>query len=382
MTATENDPLLQTTDGWNGRCTNASNDVPNEVEKGSGSTRLLAVAVVCLLVGIVFGVTTTLLVGKSHTPKAAPVQKIKRDSKYAATQFISFSINTLGGIAKHGECEGRTVDPEDGLCYLGNKDDLEDDLNHRFDLLAEVLLTLKEDHLNEMPEIDHSPSVLKIFMLPEFFLRGPNGAYNTKQLGEDGLLFGLADKIHQIVDREEFEDFLFVFGTVIATESPNDPSLPWEQEPGQNIQKGDILYFNFAPVYRGGRHDHLESYLVPKKYISGADFLNRKNGLPDPRQYHLSEYDSSLEIDEEVLHFLINQRNITIVEDNVLDIDGIRIGIEICLDHRLGALWNQLQKTGEDLVDVQLITSAGMAIERGPTPLRPGGVISDGWRSK
>ena len=39
-----------------------------------------------------------------------------------------------------------------------------------------------------------------------------------------------------------------------------------------------------------------------------------------------------------VLSETFNKRNMTVVTDNVLDIDGIRIGFEICLDHRMGAL--------------------------------------------
>ena len=82
-----------------------------------------------------------------------------------------------------------------------------------------------------------------------------------------------------------------------------------------------------------------------------------------------------------VLSETFNKRNLTVVTDNVLDIDGIRIGFEICLDHRMGALYNNLRtKYDSQLVDLQLITSAGMSIERGINPLTPGGVVylSDG----
>jgi hypothetical protein len=53
----------------------------------------------------------------------------------------------------------------------------------------------------------------------------------------------------------------------------------------------------------------------------------------------------------------------------------------------MGVLWDNLQRQqragggGSDkLVDVQIITSAGMAIQRGPNPIVPGGVVylSDG----
>jgi hypothetical protein len=73
-----------------------------------------------------------------------------------------------------------------------------------------------------------------------------------------------------------------------------------------------------------------------------------------------------------------------LIHDNVIELDGLRIGIEICLDHRLGVLWNDLlTKHDAKLVDILLITSAGMAIERGPNPVVPGGVVylSDGGAS-
>jgi hypothetical protein len=64
-----------------------------------------------------------------------------------------------------------------------------------------------------------------------------------------------------------------------------------------------------------------------------------------------------------------------LVQDNIIEIDGVRVGLNICLDHRLGLLWESIQSTGQALVDVQLITSAGMAIELGPNPFKPGGGV-------
>ena len=63
---------------------------------------------------------------KSPTKVFSPHTK----GRYYATQFISFTINTLGGSASDGECEGRPVDPKVDGCYLGD-DDLETDINHR-----------------------------------------------------------------------------------------------------------------------------------------------------------------------------------------------------------------------------------------------------------
>lgn len=66
---------------------------------------------------------------------------------------------------------------------------------------------------------DHASNVLKIFMLPEFFFRGPNGAYSLSDLDEGGLLITLADYLYDFVKDPAYEDWLFVFGTVIMAQS-------------------------------------------------------------------------------------------------------------------------------------------------------------------
>lgn len=297
------------------------------------------------------------------------VFEINDDRRYKATQFISFTINTLGGNAKHGECNDRKVDPDTDLCYLGNKSNITEDIFHRLHIVEDVLNRLRVDIYEESPDIDRSPDVLKIFMMPEFFLRGPHGAYSTSQLTKEGILSDVGDAIRDVISSFEFEDYLFVFGTVIAAHSPDSSTKPWEEEEAE-----DVMYFNFAPVYRGGTHE--ESFVVTKRYISGADFLKRTN-LPEPTSKGLHGYaDLTKSLQENFA-----KRGVNVVEDSVIVIDGIRIGLEICLDHRMGKLWDSLRMNHDSqLVDVQLIVSAGMAIERGPNPIVPGGVVylSDG----
>lgn len=322
------------------------------------------------------------------------VARYSRDSPYSSTQFLSFSINTMGGRAAYGECEGRAVD-SDGYCYIGNDSDLEEDVMHRYAVLEEVLMALREDNLDQFPEIDFKPSVLKIFMLPEFYWRGPNGAYSTGDISsEDGILVKLMDRLRAAASHEDFKDFLFVFGTLILTSTSDEAEAEaWERahlENGQQLRKDEVVYFNLAIVMRGGPllrdgdgNADGNYFLVPKKYISTADFLNRAEGLPDPRSSHVMEY--GVTQDKQMVQFLTDVRKVRIVPDGLLNIDGVRIGVEICLDHRLSVLWkNLLKETPEgddvDLLDILLVTSAGMAIERGPSPVRTGGVsyLTDG----
>ncbi|KAL9190681.1 hypothetical protein ACHAXT_000387 [Thalassiosira profunda] len=361
-----------------------------------GCSRWALVAAVCLAalaadVAVRIGGASNGAVDTSSASVAASVADTvpaaSRKGRYHATQFISFTINTLGGLAEFGECEGRSVDPASGSCYLGD-DDIESDVNHRLAIFEEVLYILRNDVFQEEPEIDRDPGVLKILALPEFFLRGPNGAYSTKALfdseidEEDGLLIQLAEKVRELIFDEAFEDYLFVLGTVIAAESMNPDDYqkkPWEKELSD---AHDVMYFNFAPVYRGGPdHKGTKQHIVMKQYISGADFLSRSK-LPNPSDFDVHKYAKADK--SKILAETFEKRNLTVVTDNYLQFDGIKVGIEICLDHRMGALWNNLRtKHNSDLVDVQLITSAGMSIERGPNPLKPGGVVylSDGEAS-
>jgi hypothetical protein len=92
--------------------------------------------------------------GLSETPDFLLHLKGKRSSSpYKATQFISFTINTMGGIAAHGECVGRHV-ADDGTCYLGSFD-IEEDVVHRALIVKEVLEFLREDVNKKHPVIDH-----------------------------------------------------------------------------------------------------------------------------------------------------------------------------------------------------------------------------------
>ncbi|KAL3915885.1 MAG: hypothetical protein SGARI_008086, partial [Bacillariaceae sp.] len=301
-------------------------------------------------------------------------QQIKRDSKYTATQFLSFSINTAGGVEEFGECEGRFVDTEgvnEGTCYLGNQTDLRADLEHRFLILKTVLEGLSKDKSTELPKIDHSSNVLKIFMLPEFFWRGPHGAYSLSDLDEGGLLIGLADYLYDVVKDPVYEDWLFVFGTVIMAQNTQNSDKPWQAE-DQYVDEGEILYFNFAPVVKGGSEFASTKFSIFKTYISTADFLGREQGLPDPRESNITQYQDLFDGGNEKLQdFILNERGVHVVDGNVFEVDGIRFGMEICLDHAKSVLWDNMQEDNADLVDVHLIVSEGMSIERGPTPLQP-----------
>jgi len=387
-TSNETDALLgaQNPDGGNG----SKQVAPNRSGGPTWLQAFITLLLACVLI-VAVTISTTLVIDRHRSSTAesssdAPAdhgapKESSRKSKYKATQFISFTINTLGGSSADGECDGRSVDPKTGLCYLGNTRDLSEDVHHRARIVEEVLHKLKNDAFTEEPEIDRNSNVLKIVMLPEFFWRGPFGVYSIKDLyddteddSKDGILIQVGDRLRAIISDDAFADYLFVAGTVLAAQ-PTDPQMNLTQalEDARNI-----MYYNFAKMIKGGK-GHSHSYFVQKRYISGADFLSRAR-LPNPSDEDMHLYgDATLPLQETLI-----KRGDTIVSHNVVEIDGIRFGIEICLDHRMGQLYNniQLYENGQ-LVDVHLITSAGMAIERGPNPIVPGGVVylSDGEAS-
>jgi predicted amidohydrolase len=293
---------------------------------------------------------------------------------YAATQFISVTINTFGGIAEEGECEGRDVSPI-GTCYLGNLNNITDDIYHRLSIVEQILSKLRNDAFQEKRDIDHNDNVLKIVMFPEFFWRGPHGAYSTSEFwNEEGSLTDLvSNRLPALLRHEDFQHYLLVVGTILATRSPDDPREAWQHA----LSAKEVEYFNLACVLRGGPNG--KHFAVAKKYISGADFLSRTH-LPNPKDYDVNHYSViPPEIDD-----LFAKRGIHFIRDNVIELDGLRIGLEICLDHRLEVLWNHIQtQEHHRLVDILLLTSAGMAIQRGPNPIVPGGVVymTDGGAS-
>ena len=118
-----------------------------------GCSRWALIVAVCLLsaalaadVAVRIGGASNGAVDTSSASVAASVADTvpaaSRKGKYHATQFISFTINTLGGLDEYGECEGRSVDPASGSCYLGD-DDIESDVNHRLAIFEEVLFILR-----------------------------------------------------------------------------------------------------------------------------------------------------------------------------------------------------------------------------------------------
>jgi len=121
-------------------------------------------------------------------------------TKYTQAQFIAFDV--MPGTGK---------DNNDHPVYLGDPDNF-DDLGRRLLLMKKAMRTaLRADG------VDDGAHVLKIFMAPEFYWRGRDGAYQIGATG-DGVVQvdDIMAQLRPIAQHADFSDWLFVYGTAIG----------------------------------------------------------------------------------------------------------------------------------------------------------------------
>jgi hypothetical protein len=166
-------------------------------------------------------------------------------------------------------------------CYLGDKDPIKD-VQRRMQIMKDAVE-------KAYTQASHDPTVLKIFVAPEFFWRGLQGSYTHGSLDTifsnlcNGPVCAILRGLEDLVQDARFEDWFFLFGTVIASQT-----LPAED-------KFEYLYYNFAPVYKGFDPRKVSDpnkplgkrFLLPKRYVSDSDFLakpklNAHTGGMDP----------------------------------------------------------------------------------------------------
>ncbi len=232
---------------------------------------------------------------------------------------------------------------------------------------------------------------LKIFMAPEFYFRGVNGAYAPEIVSEilPRLRTGLG---------AGWNDWLFVFGTAVAsiedevtfcrTCGHGNSTIKFEKNPAdrsKTIPKCDrdtgigpahvivtrpygAEVQNVALVYHAG-----ESYTVAKEYVSGIDYTNGKvrvqPGTLDAR--NLKTLPPQGSTDSRIQSVFDDER----MGGCILNIAGLTVGIEVCLDHIESAtpsLGRASRYSGT--IQILLIPSYGMSIGSG-LYCRAGGVV-------
>jgi hypothetical protein len=307
--------------------------------------------IVWCLVGAAMGM---LLMGYSRATSSKINECVLADvlpkSPYNKVQGLGFQIYTGSAPARlddnstNPEClharDGKIAGDDLLQCYLGHGDPIQD-VQRRFEILKDTV-----ERAYQLS--DKSSETLKIFIAPEFYWRGSTGAYAMEDdEGRDncGAICLILQQLEGLVAQERFEHWLFVFGTIIASET-----LP-------TADAYDYLFYNFAPVYKGYNPAHSSftgrRFLVPKRYVSMSDFLtprrhvNHAKELVDARadkQISLNPFalgkkrynnDMWLDYKDE-----LNDLGYAIIEFDWLVMDGISLTIEVCFDHDRGTALN------------------------------------------
>lgn len=311
---------------------------------------LLAILVMKLKVVIEKGNTSNV---------AVPVQKYKR------FQALNFQVYTGGAPVfiedengvniTNPECTdlnfyGSTT--ENVLsCYAGHENTTKD-VENRLSIMFEAV-----ERAYEFSAKDED--VLKVFVAPEFFFRGRNGAYLIasreaidKEVFDDNdgdceeEICRILQGLENFVAQKRFENWLFLFGTVVVAEV-----LPVEDT-------WDYLFYNFGLIYKGydpSEMTHIgKRFIVPKRYVSNIDFLTPRRdfkeneareifestgatrpspgAIQNPRNLDHKYYDRRLwsKYKDEVAKL-----DYTMIEYGWFLMDGHTFTVEICLDHKM-----------------------------------------------
>lgn len=388
---------------------------PTSMKKSTSSAGFNAWNLFWGLLGVAIGSALVSSVRNNADKNVVLSHVTGTQSRYKHVQGLGFQIYTGGAPAflktnndvqrKNPECSGRhsygLVDGEI-QCYMGQEDTM-DDVQSRVDIMKAAV-----ERAYQLS--DKGATTLKVFVAPEFYWRGIDGAYTFEDdedpNAECGAICHVLRALEDIVAEKRFEDWLFHFGTVIAYET-----LPKEDE-------YDDLFYNFAPVYKGydpAKTDHDgKRFLVPKRYVSSSDFLTPQRfmnstlareviqePLPEhdttvfnPFDFEQKRYDSDmwLKYKEE-----LSSLGYAMVEYDWVLVDGISFSIEICFDHdRRSALHTYLadiisgsttlipSSSDEGLsyvhipkyqAQVSLVSSAGMTVTPEALALTNNGII-------
>eukprot|EP00930_Biecheleria_cincta_P045521 TRINITY_DN31368_c0_g1_i2.p1 TRINITY_DN31368_c0_g1~~TRINITY_DN31368_c0_g1_i2.p1 ORF type:complete len:435 (+),score=66.41 TRINITY_DN31368_c0_g1_i2:231-1535(+) len=265
-------------------------------------------------------------------------------------------------------------------CYLG-KHELVADLERRRDIMMEAI-----EKAYASSAWDRSNSTLKVFMAPEFFWRGPQGAYRLgPELTKSATaVFG---KLQKHLSDKRFSDCIFVLGTVVAVDVHNSKTDQLHMRKGESPDKFELSYYNFAPIQIGGEDTVFVQF---KHHVSTIDFIRSQGhesnftSIPAPIRSNCYENRASRgcayeTLPSEKVENMFGFSRAQVVHDDVFNVKGLRIGIEICLDHLLGTLANSLGPSRT--VDLHLIVSAGMRLAGGPICTGRGGpaFLADGF---
>lgn len=259
-----------------------------------------------------------------------------------------------------------------------------------------------------LQSVDTSPSTLKVFMAPEFLLRGPAGACTREEvLGDPCDSKSLVAQLQMLVSGPRWAHWQCLFGTVLGCAD------------GDSGEAGAETY-NMAIMQKGGfqtaeeKVQHCCTFL--KRSQNGVDFLQRGvdletraiaemagskspvrgspvrgsplRGSPPSASPHQDTAESMVNVMRGAMARAdafekmtpSKSRNSKTVEDEVdeiiVEMSGCSWGVEVCLDHSMARLRKELKGHPKRLgLDLQLVTSCGMDVKNGSVAVKQGGLV-------
>jgi hypothetical protein len=295
---------------------------------------------------------------ETHLDKHSPSRR-----QYDAALCVGYKVKTAGSK------------------YSGKSDDHQDMVQRCNDMKAAVRAAYRL--ADEMGSHNSNSKMLKIFMAPEFFFRGRNGAYDHEVVyglrGQDGLL----DLMKQEIDKDIYDDWLFVLGTVIVATRRVESACGHSGCPGplemqeDSVSKKRLLKCKSNPghtkikeVTKGAQVDNIalvykqgETYAVAKELVSGIDYVaNREEGLRNVVKVRGRQLPVGISptgaADPQSSRFKDERMG-----GSIFTIGGVTFGLEVCLDHAARVDSDDTGRLEHAAnIQIQLIPSAGMHI--------------------
>lgn len=283
---------------------------------------------------------------RARPPATERIQPRRSTMPYTAVQFIGYEIYT-----------GPGHNPDR---YVGLDSD-RDDIAARIALMKEALTAAKAS-----PPIATDPGVLKVFMAPEFYFRGKQGAYPIELLtgtGPNPDPLSLIGGLSALIADASWQDWLVVFGTAIA---------------GSVNAARQTEVYNVSYVQKGGFRNETERLgkcvVIMKEFMSGIDFLAiTAAGLTNTDVAHLAGVGPGT--------YALEQNNPGQAGGggynggSIFLMDNITFGLEVCLDHDQRRLLRAWPARGDPFIQLQLVPSGGMTINTCAVATLGGGLI-------
>ncbi len=241
--------------------------------------------------------------------------------------------------------------------------------------------------------VDLDKTTLKIIVYPEFLMRGTRGAYPISVF---------LPYLSELLQLSEREDVLVVIGSVLTAEM--DPSMNSDfYNTGDKLldiyyglhgkEQGRMRLHNLLKcVDEGGlrKANYNDSFddiliktldysdLMAKQIVDNRCYVVSKSFCHTILKQHKSKEDFVLNTNDQYPIFLqTTTKYAEISEDenvneSVFSYGGLRIGVEICLDHKR----KRLKNAGVSSLDVQIVPSCGMTIREDSVVVKNGFVFN------